>query len=1095
MKNSLRSHIRYESAWMRYILRTGLALIFLLITGIAYSQNTQVAGTITDASSGQPLPGANIVVKGTTTGTTSDRQGHFTLQVPSLQDTVVVSFIGYNNKVVPINGRTSINVNLKPQTVSGGELVVTGYTTQRQRNISGSVSSVDVGQVNKVSSANVLQKLKGQVSGVTIESNGSPGSVSTVRIRGVNSFQNNDPLYIIDGVQVQSNTLNALSPDDIESVQVLKDAAAASIYGARASNGVVIITTKQGRPGQLQVTLDSRVGVATPVNGYNNILMQKSLNYFKVEKAFYKNAGLPIPQNIFGDPNNPSVPDFIWPNDGNTQTYMDDQGVIHYGSDQTTLNAYSFPNNLIMRGSAGTDWWDQLFDPALQQSHNLNISGGGDKYTYDVSFNYLDNEGTMRYNNFERGTVRANTQFETGVFTFGENASFAIDKTIGGMPNGTMGEDTPIGNLIKMQPVIPVHDVGTWWASGKANTLGNGSNPVAESWKNRDDATNHNTFFGSVFSSAELFDQHLKLKTQFSFDVNRTNGHNINLPTFENSEPNSVTSFNEYFNKSNSWTFTNTAEYTQTFLGNHNVHALAGVESHRNVFRQIGGSIAGFVSTIPGTDSQYISSQLADPNTKDVGSFGRRSTLFSYFGKLDYNYKDKYFISGTIRRDGSSRLGPNNRWGTFPAVSVGWRISDESFMQWANFLSDLKLRGSWGQTGNQQIAPGRTVDQFGGGTGDTFYDITGSNSSITQGFTRTDVGNPDLKWETDTSTDFGFDAGFMDGRLQVTFDWYKKVISDLLFAPVVPGTQGAANPPIKNVGKMSNTGYEFQVSYNGTIGDNLNWNVSLNGSHYTNKIERIASGENSFFGPVQGRGGVLNINKLGYSIGDFYGYQTDGFYDSQQEIDNSPQFAGAAVGRFKFKDINGDGKITAADKTIIGSYHPDFTSGLNLGLQWKNWDFSTFIFGSFGNDIFNLTNEFTVFRLFDTNVRKDLLTDSWTPNHKNAKYPMMNENDDVSSNYSSFYVKNGSYVRLKNIQIGYTLPNSFLALLPGLSSVRVYVQGENLFTITKYPGLDPALPANQTNSAVGNTADQGRGIDRGTYPHNRIVSVGVNIKF
>jgi len=1080
----------------RWVKRLFVFIAAMLIYGTTYAQQSQVAGTITDASSGEPLPGANIVVKGTTTGTTSDRKGHYKLQVPSLQDTLVVSFIGYTNKIVPINGQASINVILKPQSVSGGELVVTGYTTQRKRNISGSVSSVDVGEVNKVSSANVLQKLKGQVSGVTIESNGSPGSISTVRIRGVNSFQNNDPLYIIDGVQVQSQSLNALSPDDIESVQVLKDAAAASIYGSRASNGVVIITTKQGRPGQLQVTLDSRVGVAKPVRGFDDILFNKSLNYYKVEKAFWQNSGQAVPQNIFGDPNSPSVPDFIWPNDGNTQTYMDSNGNIHYGGNTTSLDAYSFPDNLIMRGSKGTNWWDKLFDPAVQQSHNLNIAGGGDDYTYDVSFNYLNNQGTMRYNDYQRGTVRANTQFETGVFTFGENASFAIDKTVGGMSDGSMGEDTPIGNLIKMQPVIPVHDAGSWWASGKATSLGNGSNPVAEAWKSRNNSTDHNTFFGSVFSSADLFDQHLKLKTQFSFDVNRTNGHNINLPTFENSEPNSVTSFNEYFNKSNSWTFTNTAEYTQTFLGSHNVHALAGVESHRNVFRQIGGSIAGFVSTIPSTDSQYIQGQLADPGTENVSSFGRRSTLFSYFGKLDYNYKDKYFLSGTIRRDGSSRLGPNDRWGTFPAVSVGWRISDESFMQWASFLEDLKLRGSWGQTGNQRIAPGRTVDQFGGSTGTTFYDINGTNNSIVQGFTRTDVGNADLKWETDTSTDFGFDAGFMDGRLKVTFDWYKKVISDLLFAPVVPGTQGAASPPIKNVGKMSNTGYEFQISYNGTINNDLSWNASFNGSHYTNKIEQIASGQDSFFGPITGRGGVLNINELGHSIGDFYGYQTDGFYDSQQEINNSPQYAGAAVGRFKFKDINGDGKITSADKTIIGSYHPDFTGGLNLGLQWKNFDFSAFLFGSFGNQIFNLTNEFTVFRLYDTNVRRDLLTDSWTPNHKNAKYPMMNESDDASNSYSSFYVKDGSYVRLKNVQVGYNLPDSFLALLPGLSSVRVYLQGENLFTITKYPGLDPSLPpASQPNGAVGNSSDQTRGIDRGTYPHSRTVSLGVNVKF
>lgn len=1065
-------------------------MVGLLVAPVSAQAQETITGVVTDASNSETMPGVNIVVKGTAIGTSTDGMGEFELDVPSLNDTLVVSFVGFTRQEVPINGRTNLNIALEPETFTGEEIFVTGYSSQRQSDITGAVSGVEVDDMNKVTSASFLEKMKGRISGVQVESNGSPGSRSTVRIRGVSSFQNNDPLYIIDGTPVEGNYNNFLNPQDIESMQVLKDASAASIYGARASNGVVIITTKKGRPGAPQVSLDASWGVATPVKGYDDFLIQDPFDYHEVIKRSHDNAGLSTPTNIYGDPNNPTLPNYIWPNDGENQT-MDLQS--QFGITEEDFEVCNC-DNLIMPASSGTNFWDELFDPALTQNYNLNISGGNEGATYNVSFNYYDQEGTMRYNYYKKGSIRVNTQFESGIFTFGENASFTIDQTTGGMQSGDMGEDTPVGQLIKMQPIIPVHAInGQYFGGAKANTLGNGSNPIAQVWKNRYDVNESNQFVGNAFATAALYEG-LEFKSSFGFNLGRSRNENFSLPTPENSEPNSVTSLGEGFGTYTNWTWSNTLTYLTTVGQNHNFNVLAGTEANRNNDRFINGSMAGFITD--DTNARYIQDALGDPGTKNVSSFGGFNTLLSFFGKVDYNYAQKYYLSATIRRDGSSRLGSTSQWGTFPAFSVGWRISEESFMQGLGVLTDLKIRGAYGVTGNQQIPAGRTVDQYGGGTGSTFYDITGSNSSIVQGFRKTSIGNDDLKWEENVSYNLGIDAEFLDGRMNFVLDVYQREVDDLLFNPSIPATQGNADAPWRNVGKMRNTGIDVSVGYRGSIGSDITWNVDVNGSHYKNEIVRIAGDQDFFFGPGTGRQTVLNINQLGHSIGSFYGYKTDGIFQNQAEVDAHVNQDGAAPGRFRFEDVNGDGQITAADRTIIGSYHPDFTGGLNLGLQWKNWDFNTFLFASIGNDIFDVTKEFTVFRLFNTNVRKDLLTESaivenGEVQNPGARYPQLDQNDQFSNAYSDFYVEDASYLRMQNIEVGYNVP---ITVLPGLSRMRVYVQAQNLFTITGYRNIDPNLPAQPTGNGV-DASDQLRGVDQGTYPNNRIFSFGINASF
>ncbi|MEO0330178.1 MAG: SusC/RagA family TonB-linked outer membrane protein, partial [Bacteroidota bacterium] len=452
------------------------------------------------------------------------------------------------------------------------------------------------------------------------------------------------------------------------------------------------------------------------------------------------------------------------------------------------------------------------------------------------------------------------------------------------------------------------------------------------------------------------------------------------------------------------------------------------------------------------------------------------------------------YLSATVRRDGSSRFGPNNRYGTFPAFSAAWRLTEEDFASGSNFLTDLKIRAGYGVTGNQLIPDGSTVNQFGGGTGSSFYDITGSNSSIAQGFILTRRGNEDLKWEENISTNIGFDAQLWGGKVEIVFDWFQRTVDDLLFAPQAPATGGNAAPPFVNIGKMENTGFDFSIGYRGKIGSDIGFNADLNFGTYTNEIVRIDGAQDFFFGGYGGRGGNIIINQLNNPIGTFFGFKTDGIFQNEAEVAAHASQDGAAPGRIRFVDENGDGAITADDRTIIGSYHPDFTAGLNLAFNYKNWDLSMFMFASVGNEIFDITKEFTVFRLFSTNVRQDRLTDSWTPSNTGARYPEISENDQFSSAYSDFYVEDGSYLRMRNITLGYNFAGSSLGN-SGIENLRLFLSADNLFTITGYDNIDPALPAVTRNSGGVNVTDQTQGIDRGVYPTNRIITFGVNATF
>jgi TonB-linked SusC/RagA family outer membrane protein len=760
-----------------------------------------------------------------------------------------------------------------------------------------------------------------------------------------------------------------------------------------------------------------------------------------------------------------------------------------------------------MPASTGTNWWKAVFSPANYTDANLSVAGGGEDHVYNLSFNYLRQGGTAAYNQLQRGGIRLNTTYTLGRFVVGENVTLAREQHYGGITDDPSGyaEDGILGKNIMMQPIIPVYDIGNkffggpYFAGGKSPGLGNQSNPLAYAWWRKDNRSTNDRLFGNAFGGVDLLRQ-LSFKTRFGFSLASNTFVGYSPTTPENQEPATSNSINENDFSGTDWTWTNTLNYAGAF-GQHSLTVLAGQEVHQNTFRFITAGINNLVNFAP--DTRYIQDALGAAATKNVTSSGGISRLLSFFGKADYNFAEKYYASVTLRRDGSSNLGPNNQWGTFPAFNVGWRLSQEPFLKNNTFFSNVMLRFGWGKTGNQFIPSGRIVSQFGGSLGDTFYDIGGGGSSVQPGYKQTLIGNSALKWEENKSWNIGADISAFQGKGNLAVDLYERTTSNLLFDPPNPATGGGAGPAIKNIGSMRNSGIDFSISYQGRLGEQTLYSVTFNGSHYINRITSIDGDHSFFYGPISTRYGNQVINSLGNSIGSFYGLVFDGYFTSAADAAahtpdvngncaTAPCQDGAAVGRIKFKDIDGDGKVTLTDRTIIGSPHPDFTAGLDLTVRRGAWDLSATFFGTFGNKIFDVQKEWYVFRNFNTNVRKDLLTDSWTPSNLNAKYPILDVADNFSHAISSFYVEDGSYVRLRNLQIGWTVPPGLISWLP---SGRVYLQAENLFTITGYNGLDPSLPAANIFGPAGDIRDQYRGVDRGTYPTSRTFTVGINTTF
>jgi TonB-dependent starch-binding outer membrane protein SusC len=1045
-----------------------IALFFLsmvLSSGIIFAQEKTITGKVTAEGEG-PLPGVNVTVQGTVIGAITDLNGAYTIKVPSPASVLLFSSIGYSTKQVTVGTQSVIDVVLVSDVKALQEVVVTGYTAQRRKDLTGAVGVVEPAKLTAIPAGNVSNALQGRAAGVTVVGNGMPGATSKVRIRGFSSFENNDPLYVVDGVPTQD--INSMNPNDVESISVLKDAGAASIYGSRASNGVIIVTTKRGAKGT-KVTYSGQYGTQNPGKGPDNML------------------------------NDQEMANLQWLVNANDKAPVE----IHplYGSTAAATPTLPF-------WAANTNWYDAMTNPASFQNHDLTLSGGSDNAKFFAGIGARLQDGIIIHTNQDKYTIRFNSEytFLKDRVKIGENFTATYTTSLG---VANLGEGSPISMAQREQAIIPVHwtgdpfvglshtfVAGEYGGTGIAARLGNASNPVANLERAKDDSHWNSRAIGSTYIDIKILPG-LSFKSLIGGTFYTGSDVSYQWITYENSEntlSNALTQ-GSYFGSD--WDWTNTITFDKTF-GQHKILAVAGYESVKyGMGRSITGTRGNFFSDDPNYRNLANGASINALNS----NFYTPTTLLSQFVRADYSFMDRYMLSATVRRDGSSRFGSSNRYGVFPSFSAAWRISEEGFFKGISFINDLKIRGSYGTMGNQlAVRPENQFYAYGGSANTSFYDINGAFTSSVQGFRPTRIGNPDAKWETNVSTDIGFESTILNNKVGIKFDWYQKKTKDLLFAPELPGTAGAASAPYINIAAMSNTGIDGELSYKNKWGD-FGFDGSIVLTTYKNNIDKIAEGVTFFdYGGGTTRIGANNRNQVGHPMSSFYGYKVATLFQESEFhtatvagktvlVQNSdvPVQDGAAPGFFKFVDTDGDGTITPADRQFIGDPNPKFTYGLNLAFSYKNFDLSAFIYGSQGADIFNSNRYFTDFwPSFQGEKSTDLLYKSWTPTNTGAKTPMASSVSNFSTNTQvcSYYLENGAYTRMKSLEIGYTIPESALSKI-NIKSVRIYVQGLNLFTVSKYSGLDPELGGD----------DRAFGSDTGNYPLVKTYIFGLNLNF
>ncbi|MGM1054734.1 MAG: SusC/RagA family TonB-linked outer membrane protein [Bacteroidota bacterium] len=1062
-----------------------ISFLLFQINVFAQEGDIIVRGKIIDADSGMPVPSANVVEKGTSNGVMTDFDGEFNIEVPA--DAVLqITYIGYSTIEVPVNGQTEMTISFSPEASSLDEVIVVGYGTQRKVDLTGAVSVVDMEAMTRQPSPQVAEQLQGQASGVTVTSSGQPGEAPQVRIRGINTFGSSNPLYVVDGVPTMD--INHINPNDIANMQVLKDAGSASIYGARAANGVIIITTKKGT-GELSVNYNGYYGSQrVPQGNVYDILSPQEHADLRWRAMQNTNPGEQITDRQYGSGAQPTLPYYILPA-GASQGEVDESlyYVDPYYTDSGAVGSF---NQIIRANQEGTNWFQEIFNPAPIMNHDFSVSQGGEKGNFLFSLSYIDQEGTLKNTFLERYTARVNSQFNiTENFRIGENIAVAISDA---NRIDVIGENS-INMAYRQQPIIPVYDIMGNFAGTQAPSLGNARNPVAELERNKNNLARTSRIFGNIFAEIDFLDV-FTARTSFGGNFSNTNGQAFLYPTYENVENTTYNQLTEYANTGYNWTWSNTLQYQQTFNDLHSLSVLLGTEAYYNQYEEIVGVSQGFYSF----DPSYVSLSTGS-GTQTNSGFYTEDALFSVFGRLDYTYNDKYLLGATIRRDATSRF-TNPRHGWFPSISAGWRISQEDFMENVNWITELKLRGGYGVMGNQSnVDPANAFTTYGSSRTSSYYDITGSNNSLIEGFQRSRIGNPNAKWEKNINSNIGIDASLFMSRLQLTADYYRKDVVDLLYNPELTGTAGVSTVPFVNIAEMTNTGFDLSASTFANITPDLKLNSKLTFTTYNNEIVNIAEGV-SYFDQEARRfnGSAIVRNAVGHSVGQFHGYKIVGFWNSQEEVNAANQTAqtatgnpdaqyqsGIGLGRFRYADIDGDGIITGDDRTFLGDPNPDFTAGLNIELTYKNFDFSLFLYGVYGNDIWNQVkwwNDF--YSSFNGAKSSTALYDSWTPTNQNATAPIQETGGSFSTANvpNSYFVEDGSYIRAKNVQLGYSIPNNVLERF-GVEQLRLYVQAANLFTITNYSGIDPELTG--TSTAFG--------IDEGAYPSPRQYLVGINL--
>ena len=1008
-----------------------LSILALVVPLLTWSQTITVKGTVTENVFNEPVLGATVVETGTSNGVATDLDGHFTLTVP-VKSTLTISFVGYKTQV--LQPQATMNVMLEENSELLNEMVVTGYTMQRKADLTGAVSVVSVDEIAKQNENNPIKALQGRVPGMNIMADGSPSGAATVRIRGIGTLNNNDPLYIIDGVPTKAG-MHELNGNDIESIQVLKDAASASIYGSRAANGVIIITTKRGKEGKVKINFDASVAIQTYAHKMD-VLNAKEFG--QVMWQGYVNDGLDPNQNGLGY-------HYDWS--------YNQQGV-------PVLNGITMSKYLDAAGTtpaADTDWFDETTRTGVIQQYNVSLSNGSERGSSFFSLGYYKNKGIIKMTDFERFSARMNSDYkllkigDRNIVTVGEN--FTVNRTSEVQAPGGFLE-----NVLQFNPSLPVRTVNGDYA-GPVGGYPDRENPLARLDRNSDNRYTYWRMFGDAYLNINPF-KDFNIKTTFGLDYAQKQQRIFQYPITEGTVANPINGVEAKQEHWTKWMWNAIATYNFE-VGKHRGDAMVGTELNREDDVWFSGKKYDYMILNP----NYMWPNAGVGESEAYGS-GEGYTLVSFFGKVNYTYADRYLASLTLRRDGSSRFGKNNRYGTFPSVSAGWRISEERFMEKTDWLDNLKLRASWGQTGNQEISniARYTLYEsnygeagFGGQSYGTSYDIAGTNGGQTlpSGFKRNQLGNDDLKWETTTQTNLGFDFGLFHNALYGSFEWYYKKTKDILVYMPGIGVMGEGSSQWINAGEMVNKGVEFNMGYRGNIGD-FQYDFTGNIGTYRNKVTKLP--ETIAARGTFGGNGVESV--VGHPMGAQVGYVYDGIFKSQEEIDNHATQNGAGLGRIRWKDINSDGVINEKDQQWIYNPVPDFTWGLNIYLQYKNWDFTMFWQGVHGVDVISdLKRETDLWSgLNISNLNKgDRLLNAWSPTNMGSNIPAISTMDNNNEKrVSSYFVENGSYAKLRTIQLGYNFPKSICEKMH-MERLRMYLSAQNLFTIKSksFTGVDP----------------------------------------
>lgn len=989
----------------------------------AQQQAKTVTGTVTDVS-GEPIIGANIRIKGTTTGTITDIDGNFSIEAEP-QSVIEVSYIGYLTQETVINNQKSIRFLLKEDTKTLDEVVVIGYGVQKKADLTGSVANINTEKLNTQSNANIGQALQGKIAGVDIVSQGgAPGSGTRIMVRGIGTLNNASPLYIVDGMYM--NSIDHINPNDIASIDVLKDASSAAIYGSRAANGVIIVTTKEGSntEGKPIIDLSVNLGISTASKFLDMLDAKGWAEVTTIARQAIGKPALDMATDLANKPDN--------------------------------------------------DWQDIMFRPALMQNYNLSVKGGGKYSTYYTGLGYFNQDGIVKGTNYQRYNIQSKNDYKRGIFSAGTNLiiSFSHDKPLHQELRGGM-----IGTILQSVPTLEKYDDTR--EGGYGGTYGDVVNiphPLAIIDDNIMDRYNENVkIFANLYAQIELFKglkYKLNLTPDFSFEryKNYLNKYDFGLAT------NSITQLTERQRRRRNILVENLLTFDRTF-GEHKISALAGYTYQDSRFRHIQAYGEGLPQGLEEIDA-------ATTNRSNEGN-SWRSVLTSILGRVFYSYQNKYLLTATIRRDGSSKFGKNNRYGYFPSFSLGWNVAEEKFMENVHWLDQLKLRGGYGVLGNQEIDNYQYSSTI--TTGINYPD---GNGGLLQGAFPKNFANPDIKWEETAMTNVGIDFMAFNNRLSLTADYYVKNTKDILLTVPIPISSGGANDPIRNAGKIRNNGFEFNLGWMDQPNPDISYGINLIGSFNKNKVIAMGSESGSIKGGSTNQNITTSETKAGYPIGGYWLISTAGYFNSQEEVDAYAKDGkkiqpAAEPGDIKFVDANNDGVINDDDRVFQGSPFPDFTFALNGNMRYKNFDLSIGLQGVLGNKIYNATRQ----TLEDVTKGSNFLAsclDYWTPENKNASHPRLTW-DDPNRNTraeSDRYLENGSYLRLRSVQLGYTFPQTWFK--GAIQHARVYINAENLFTITSYSGYSPDVNADNANY---------RGFDNFIYPTNRTFMLGLNVTF